>query len=101
MISIPHDPELIELCEALAVAHTDGGPTPRPIRHPLLDDALPPRIRRYRAITVRTTDENGNLPLVPHPRGPPERVDPDALARATEFVTSLARLLDRDTGRRV
>ena len=102
VISIPHDPELIELCEALAVAHTDGGPTPRPIRHPLLDDALPPRVRRYRAITVRTTDDNGNLAPWYHTHEDlPERVDPDALARATEFVTSLARLLDRDTGRRV
>ena len=61
-----------------------------------------PRIRRYRAITVRTTDENGNLAPWYHTHEDlPERVDPDALARATEFVTSLARLLDRDTGRRV
>jgi Peptidase family M28 len=102
VISIPHDPELIELCEALTVAHTDPTPTPRPIRHPLLDDALPPRIRRYRAITLRTTDEHGNLAPWYHTHGDvPDRVDPDVLTRATEFVISLARLLDRDAGRRV
>ena len=56
----PHDPELIELCEALAVAHTDGGPTPRRSATRSSTTRFP-RIRRYRAITVRTTDENGNL----------------------------------------
>ena len=51
---------------------------------------------------MRTTDDNGNLAPWYHTHEDlPERVDPDALARATEFVTSLARLLDRDTGRRV
>ena len=47
-----------------------------PIRHPLLDDALPARVRRLRAITLRTTDENGNLAPWYHTHDDiPERVD--------------------------
>jgi hypothetical protein len=100
VVSLPHDPELIGLCEALATTQS-GGDAPRPIRHPLLDDALPPRIRRHRVITIRTTDENGNLaPWYHTHQDVPERIDSEALNRATEFVVALARLIDRDASRR-
>jgi Peptidase family M28 len=98
VISLPHDPQLIELCEALSAA----GQSARPIRHPLLDDALPARVRRFRAITLRTTDENGNLaPWYHTHEDVPDRVDSDALTGATDFVVSLARLLAREAGRTV
>ena len=99
VISLPHDPQLIELCEALAASGAvEGGP--RPIRHPLLDDALPARVRKLRAITLRTTDPDGNLAPWYHTLDDvPERVDSTALTRATEFVVALARLIDRDAGR--
>jgi hypothetical protein len=100
VISLPHDRQLIELCEALAAAQPPGDGRPRPIRYPLLDDALPPRVRRLRSITVRTTDPDGNLAPWYHTHDDvPDRVDPDALNRATEFVVALARLIDRDAGR--
>jgi hypothetical protein len=96
VISLPHDPQLIELCEALSTA----GQTARPIRHPLLDDAMPARVRRMRAITLRTTDEDGNLAPWYHTHDDiPERVDGEALTRATDFLVSLVRLIDRDAGR--
>jgi Peptidase family M28 len=96
VISLPHDPQLIELCEALSAA----GQEARPIRHPLLDDAMPARVRRLRAITLRTTDGRGNLAPWYHTLDDtPERVDPDALTRATGFLVSLVRLIDRDAGR--
>lgn len=96
VISLPHDPQLIEMCEALSAT----GQSARPIRHPLLDDALPPRVRRFRAITLRTTDEDGNLaPWYHTHEDVPERVDAESLTRATDFVVSLARLLDREAGR--
>jgi Peptidase family M28 len=99
VISLNHDPQLIELCEALASA---GASEARPIRHPLLDDALPPRLRRMRSITIRTTDPGGNLaPWYHTHEDVPERVDGEALTRATEFVVALARLLDREAGRLV
>jgi Peptidase family M28 len=97
VISLPHDPLLIELCQALSTA---GAVEARPIRHPLLDDALPPRIRKYCAITIRTTDTGGNLaPWYHTNEDVPERVDEEALTRATKFVVALARLLDREASR--
>jgi hypothetical protein len=101
VISLPHDPQLIELCEALATAGATDGDGARSIRHPLLDDALPPRVRRMRSITLRTTDRDGNLAPWYHTQDDvPDRVDSTALTRATEFVIALARLIDRDAGRR-
>jgi Peptidase family M28 len=99
VISLPHDPQLIELCQALSDAGAGGGA--RPIRHPVLDDAMAARVRRFRAITLRTTDEAGNLaPWYHTHEDTPERVDAEALTRATDFLVSLARLIDRDAGRR-
>jgi hypothetical protein len=99
VISIPQDRQLVELAEALATAGAaDGGALA--IRHPLLDDALPPRIRRLRSITLRTTDADGNLAPWYHTHDDlPERVDSAALHRATEFTVALSRLIDRDAGR--
>jgi hypothetical protein len=102
VISLPHDRQLIELCEALGAAGAAGRSGARPIRHPLLDDALPPRVRRLRSITLRTTDAEGNLAPWYHTQDDvPDRVDPAVLTRATDFLVALARLIDRDAGRRV
>jgi hypothetical protein len=99
VISLPHDRQLVELCEALASAGAaDGGA--RAIRHPLLDDALPARIRRLPSITLRTTDDGGNLAPWYHTHDDvPDRVDSTALHRATDFVVALSRLIDREAGR--
>jgi Peptidase family M28 len=100
VISLPHDAQLIELCEALSASGGAGPEGARPIRHPLLDDALPARVRRMRAITLRTTDENGNLAPWYHTHDDvPDRVEPEALTHATYFLVGLARLIDRDAGR--
>jgi hypothetical protein len=99
VISIPHDRQLVELAEALSTAGAADG-SAMPIRHPLLDDALPPRIRRLRSITIRTTDPDGNLaPWYHTDEDVPERVDSAALGRATDFVIALSRLIDREAGR--
>ena len=100
VISLPHDPQLIELCEALSSSGAAGPDGARAIRHALLDDAMPARVRRMRAITLRTTDPDGNLAPWYHTHDDvPERVDAEALARAADFLVSLVRLLDRDAGR--
>jgi hypothetical protein len=101
VISLPHDAQLIELCEVLSESGAAGPDGARAIRHPLLDDAMPARIRRMRAITLRTTDEDGNLAPIYHTHDDiPKRVDPEALTRATDFLVDLTRLIDRDAGRR-
>lgn len=100
VISLPHDPELIELCEALSGSGAAGPDGARPMRHALVDDAMPARIRRMRAITLRTTDSDGNLAPWYHTHDDvPERVDAEALTQATDFLVSLIRLIDRDAGR--
>jgi hypothetical protein len=100
VISLPHDSQLIELCQALGESGAAGPEGARPIRHPLLDDAMPARVRRLRAITIRTTDEDGNLAPWYHTHDDvPDRLDSAALTRASEFLVSLARLIDRDAGR--
>src|SRR4029077_20106717 len=84
VISLPHDPQLIELCAALGESGGAGPEGARPIRHPLLDDAMPARVRRMRAITLRTTDPDGNLAPWYHTHDDtPERVDAEDLTRAT------------------
>ena len=106
VISLPHDPQLIELCEALSLAIPGTSPggsegvTPRPIRYPLIDDALPPRVRRFRSITLRATDPAGNLAPWYHTHDDVlENIDAVALSQATYFLVSLIRLIDRDAGR--
>ena len=100
VISIPHDRELVELAETLATAGAARGGA-LAIRHPLLDDALPPRIRRLRSITLRTTDAGGNLAPWYHTHDDvPERVDSAALNRTTDFVVAMARLIEREASRR-
>ncbi len=97
VVSLPLDGELVELCEALAGGN---GLAAEPLRYSLLDDALPPRNAGMHAITIRATDGGSPAPWYHTLEDTPERVDEEALARATEFVVALARLLDRDAGRR-
>jgi Peptidase family M28 len=99
VVSLPLDGELAELCEALA-AGGEANLAADPLRYSLLDDALPARNAGMRAITIRATDNGSPAPWYHTHEDTPERVDDQALGRATDFVVALARLLDRDAGRR-
>lgn len=99
IISLPMDPELIELCEALGAAARPGTPTARPLRSPLLTDALPARVRKLRSISLTSLDDGLPAPWYHTHEDTPERVNPGSLTRTTEFVVGLGRLLDRQAGR--
>jgi hypothetical protein len=96
VISTRLDPGLVELCEALAAA-TPG--SARPVRSPLLSDALPLAIRRRRAITIAGLADGLPAPWHHGHEDTPQRVVGEALTRATDFVVGLAALLDREAGR--
>jgi hypothetical protein len=97
VVSYPLDAELVDLAQALG---EDPRFSARPLRYPLLDDALPARLRGFRAITIRTTEGGLPAPWYHTEEDTPDRVDSAALTRATEFVVGLSRLVDRDLGRR-
>lgn len=99
VISLPMDAELVELCEALAVA---GGDVPgaRPLRSPLLTDALPAALRGLRAISITGTRDGLPAPWYHTHEDVPARVDATALTGATDFVVALAGLIDREAARR-
>ncbi|MFN2612156.1 MAG: M28 family metallopeptidase [Solirubrobacterales bacterium] len=100
--SIPLDRELHSLCQSLADAdrQDENRFDASPVRHSGLDDALPARVRGLPAITITGTYAPGQAPRRHTPEDVPEHVDAAALSRATEFVVSLVRLIDRDAGRR-
>jgi hypothetical protein len=102
VISQAMDPELVELCEALAQAGATepGGALARPLRSPVTTDAIASAIRRLRTIAITGLDEGVPPPWYHAHTDTPDRVNAASLTRATEFVTSLLRLLDRDAGRR-
>jgi hypothetical protein len=100
IISFPMDPELVELCEALGASAAPGeGPAARPVRSPVIDDAMPAAVRRLRAITITGLDEGVPPPWYHDHADTPDRVNPASLRRASDFVTSLVRLIDRQAGR--
>ncbi len=97
VISTRLDPILIELCEALS--SSDPSLAASPVRSPLLTDALPAAIRRRRAITITSLADGLPPPWYHTHEDTPERVVPQSLTRATDFVVGLAGLLDREAGR--
>ena len=101
-ISQPLDAGLIELCDSLAAADREGEDRFRaaPLRYPQIDDALPAAIRGVSAITIIDSFDGNQAPWYHRPDDVPEHVDAETLTRATDFALGLARLLDRDAGRR-
>lgn len=96
-ISTRTDPGLVDACRALSEA--DPSLFASPVRSPVPTEAQPALVRGLRAITLTGLD--GGLPAPwwhTHEDGP-ERVAGETLSRATDFVLSLAALLDREAAR--
>lgn len=104
-VSVSSDPDLVGLCEALASASPalpadpDAGTVARPVRSPRVTDSQAALARRRRAITITGLSDGLSPPWRRTHEDTPDRVVEPALARATDFVVDLARLLDREAGR--
>ncbi|HET8975968.1 MAG TPA: M28 family peptidase [Solirubrobacterales bacterium] len=99
VISYATDPELVELCEALAAAEPDEGKRALPVRSPVVSDALAARVRRMRSVSIVGADGGLAPPWLHAHEDTPERIDAAALERTTAFVVALAGLIDRGTER--
>jgi hypothetical protein len=97
IITLPMDSELVELCEALGQADPSFGA--KPLRSPLMTDALPARLRRMRVTTITSLSDGLPPPWYHTHEDLPKRVNDASLRRATEFVVGLVRLADREAGR--
>ena len=100
-VSLPMDPQLGRLCEAIAFAG-DGDERPvEAVRDGSISAAWVARAYGYPAIAVTCREEGRTLPLHHHtPADVPANVDPGAIERAASFVEQLVRLLDRDLARK-
>ena len=99
-MTLPMDPELAGLCEAIEVA--DGGERLRPgsIRDGRMTAAAVARAYRYPAIPITCREGDETIPDGHHtPSDSPDLVDPEAIDRAATFAVEVVRLLDRDLGR--
>ena len=101
-VSLPLDPDLAELCAAVAIAHDSGDDSydAEPIRDARPSAALTARAYGYPAIAITCREGREALPAGHHtPADVPEHTDPAAIQRAAEFAVEAIRLLDRDLGR--
>jgi Peptidase family M28 len=101
-VSLPLDPDLAELCAAVAIAH-DGGEDPydaEPIRDGRASAAMTARAYGFPAIAITCREGDEALPAGHHtPSDAPASIDPEAVDRAAGFAVEAIRLLDRDLGR--
>lgn len=103
-VSLPLDPQLAELCAAVAIAHDPGGAGDRldaePVRDGRATAALVARAYGFPAIAITCREPGRPLPAAHHtPADVPATVDPEAVARAARFAAEAIRLLDRDLRR--
>ena len=99
-ISLPMDPELTEICEALAAGGPEG-PAPEPMRDGRTSAAFVARANGYRSLAITCRESGRALPEHHHTPGDTvDRVDPEAVAAASGLAVDVARVLDRDLSRR-
>lgn len=100
-VTLPMDPYLVELCEAIAMATTDQEEGPRPIRNGGISAASMARSHKFAAVAITSREGDEAFPAGHHtPADTADRVDQAAIERATSLVVNMVRLLDRDLSRR-
>ena len=96
-VSLPMDPELAGICEALSGG---DGHSAEPMRDGGTSAAFVARTCGYRALPITCIEPGRGLPEHRHtPSDVPETIDPGAIERASSLTVDLIRLLDRELGR--
>ena len=95
------DRRLVELCDAIATADSEGSDRygARPLVHGLAGDSMPPHVAGFPATAITCRNDLNYVPGYHTLYDTPDRVDPAALDRAHGFALELVRALDRDVGR--
>ncbi len=100
-VSLPLDPELAGLCEAIEIADAGERLRPEAIRDGRISAAFVARTYGYPAIAITSREGTEALPVGHHtPDDTPSSVAPDAIERVVSFTVELVQLLDRDLSRR-
>lgn len=96
-VSIPMDPGLVALAEAIALAAEPGDPALAPIRTGASSAAFVAAAYKVRAISITCREPGRALPEGHHTgRDTPANVDEGSIEAASRFAEQLVRLLDRD-----
>jgi len=99
-VSLPMDPELVELVELLAEGEGDS-PRAAPLRDGRTSAAFVARAYGFRALPITCREGERALPTDHHtPADTPADLDPEAIACVSSLSVDVIRLLDRDLSRR-
>ena len=93
VVATSYHPSLVELCEEIGGA--------RPVVSRSVSDAHAARGRGYPAITISCLNALDYAPHYHQPTDTPERIDPDALERGSDFCAELVELIDERIGPRL
>lgn len=100
-ISLPMDPGLRGLAEAISLAADEDGHAASPIRDGSISAGWVARAYGYRALAITSREDDEAVPAGHHtPQDTPGAVEPEAIERAAVLAEQLVRLLDRDLTRR-
>jgi len=100
-VSLPMDPELVRMGQAVALAGDEDNHPVEAMRDGLISAAWVARAHKHPAIAITCREDGRFLPEGHHtPADLPATVDPEAIERAAAFAEQLVRLLDRDLTRK-
>ena len=98
VVTAPHDPDLVAICDEIATGDEDGRFGARPLVARATSDALVARSAGYRAITISCLGVLDYQPDHHQPTDTPDRVDSEALERALGFCSELIERVDARLG---
>ena len=95
-----YHPMVVGLCDQIAAedAEDDHRYDARSFVSRSITDAVPPRGKRYAAVSVSCLGERGYAPHYHQPTDIPDNIEPEALERAFGFCSELIELIDDEVG---